>query len=36
MEDSTLIARKIGEAALVTCATPGYLQRWARPPHRMN
>ncbi len=32
MEDSTLIARKIGEAALVTCATPGYLlQRYGTP-----
>ena len=26
MDDSTLIARKIGEATLVTCATPGYLR----------
>lgn len=31
MEDSTLIARKIGEATLVTCATPGYLQRYGTP-----
>lgn len=31
MEDSTLIARKIGEATLVTCATPGYLQRCGTP-----
>lgn len=36
MEDSTLIARKIGEATLVTCATPGYLQRYGTPPRRMN
>lgn len=31
MDDSTLIARKIGEATLVTCATPGYLQRCGTP-----
>lgn len=36
MEDSTLIARKIGEATLVTCATPGYLQRYGTPARRMN
>lgn len=33
MEDSTLIARKLGEAALVTCATPGYLKRFGVPAY---
>ena len=33
MEDSTLIARKIGEAALITCATPGYLKRYGVPAY---
>ena len=36
MEDSTLIARKIGEAALVTCATPAIFSAMVRPSHRMN
>ncbi|MFD1801440.1 LysR family transcriptional regulator [Mixta tenebrionis] len=31
MDDSTLIARKIGEAALITCATPDYLRRYGIP-----
>lgn len=33
MEDSTLIARKLGEAALITCATPGYLKRCGTPAY---
>lgn len=33
MDDSTLIARKIGEAALITCATPGYLKRYGVPAY---
>jgi DNA-binding transcriptional LysR family regulator len=33
MEDSTLIARKIGDAALITCATPGYLKLYGIPAY---
>lgn len=33
MEDSTLIARKIGEATMITCATPGYLKRYGVPAY---
>jgi DNA-binding transcriptional LysR family regulator len=36
MDDSTLIARKIGEATLVTCATLAIFSAAARPPRRMN
>ncbi|STT53981.1 LysR family transcriptional regulator [Klebsiella pneumoniae] len=36
MEDSTLIARKIGEATLVTCATRAIFSATAPPPRRMN
>ncbi len=36
MEDSTLIARKIGEATLVTCATLAIFSATAPPPRRMN
>lgn len=31
MDDSTLIARKIGASPLITCATPGYLKRYGVP-----
>lgn len=33
LEDSTLIARKIGEATLITCATPDYLRRYGTPAY---
>lgn len=33
MDDSTLIARKIGEAAMITCATPGYLRLYGIPAY---
>jgi Transcriptional regulator len=33
LEDSTLIARKIGEAAMITCATPDYLRRYGMPAY---
>lgn len=33
MEDSSLIARKIGEATIITCATPGYLKRYGVPAY---
>ncbi len=36
MDDSTLIARKIGEATLVTRATLAIFSAAARPPRRMN
>jgi LysR family transcriptional regulator for bpeEF and oprC len=31
--DSSLIARRVGILHFVTCATPGYLQRFGRPAH---
>jgi len=31
--DQSLIARKIGEMYLVTCATPGYIARHGKPQH---
>jgi DNA-binding transcriptional LysR family regulator len=31
--DQSLIARRIGELQLVTCATPSYLQRYGEPRH---
>ena len=33
LEDSTLVARKIGSLACVTCATPGYLAQHGMPQH---
>lgn len=33
LEDSTLIARKIGEATIITCATPGYLKLHGIPAY---
>lgn len=33
LEDSTLIARKIGEATMITCATPDYLRRYGTPAY---
>ena len=34
--DSTLVARRIGELRFITCATPGYLDRWGRPQHPLD
>jgi len=31
LDSSTLIARRLGEAVLITCATPGYLGRYGTP-----
>lgn len=33
LDDSTLIARKIGEATIITCATPGYLKLYGIPAY---
>lgn len=33
LEDSSLVARKVGEARRLICASPAYLQRAGRPPH---
>ncbi len=33
LEDSSLIARKLGEASMITCATPDYLARYGIPTH---
>ena len=33
LDDSTLIARKIGEATIVTCATPGYFRLYGVPAY---
>lgn len=33
LADQTLVARRLGEVSLVTCATPGYLERHGRPTH---
>lgn len=33
MDDSTLIARKIGEATMITCATPAYLRLYGIPAY---
>jgi DNA-binding transcriptional LysR family regulator len=33
LEDSTLIARKIGEATMITCATPDYLHVYGIPAY---
>jgi len=31
LADSTLVARRLGEARLVVCASPDYLRRWGEP-----
>ncbi len=38
MNDSSLIARHIGDAVMITCATPGYLQQYGIPatPQNLN
>jgi len=33
LDDSTLIARRVGLISFVTCATPAYLGRFGRPTH---
>jgi LysR family transcriptional regulator for bpeEF and oprC len=33
LNDSTLIARRVGLISFVTCATPAYLARYGRPTH---
>lgn len=33
LDDSTLIARRVGLISFVTCATPAYLARFGRPTH---
>jgi DNA-binding transcriptional LysR family regulator len=33
IQDQSLIARRIGEMLLVTCATPGYLAQYGTPQH---
>ena len=33
LEDSSLVARKVGEARRLICASPAYLQRAGRPAH---
>ncbi|MDO1580724.1 LysR family transcriptional regulator [Rhizobium oryzicola] len=33
LQDSDLIVRKLGTIAEVTCASPGYLERFGRPTH---
>jgi LysR family transcriptional regulator for bpeEF and oprC len=33
LDDSTLIARRVGLIGFVTCATPAYLARFGRPTH---
>lgn len=33
LDDSTLIARRVGLISFVTCATPAYLARYGRPAH---
>ncbi|RPD94638.1 LysR family transcriptional regulator [Candidatus Pantoea deserta] len=33
LDDSSLIARKIGEATLITCATPAYLKHYGVPAY---
>lgn len=38
MNDSSLVARHIGDALMITCATPGYLQQYGTPatPQELN
>lgn len=36
LTDQSLVARRIGEAALTTCATPGYLKRHGVPKHPLE
>lgn len=33
IDDQSLIARRIGEMVLITCATPGYLAQYGTPQH---
>jgi DNA-binding transcriptional LysR family regulator len=33
LDSSSLVARRIGETAVITCATPGYLKRYGTPAH---
>lgn len=33
IDDQSLIARRIGEMVLITCATPGYLAQYGAPQH---
>ncbi|WP_077033380.1 LysR family transcriptional regulator [Pelomonas sp. KK5] len=33
LDSSSLIARRLGEAALITCATPGYLKQYGTPAY---
>ena len=36
LTDQSLVARRIGEASLITCATPAYLQRQGVPRHPLD
>lgn len=33
LENSSLVGRRLGEAALITCATPGYLKQYGTPAY---
>ncbi|MCE4553611.1 LysR family transcriptional regulator [Roseateles cellulosilyticus] len=33
LNSSSLVARRLGEATLITCATPGYLKQYGTPAH---
>lgn len=33
LDSSSLVARRLGEAALITCATPGYLKQYGMPAY---
>jgi len=33
LDSSSLVARRIGETAVITCATPGYLKKYGTPAH---